>query len=135
MEERAALSLQRLQRRTTRVDVKAISEAPLRAAIITVTPFRQNCSLVWCSKTMRGALVDPGGDLDRIKTAVAKAGVTLEKILLTHGHADHCGQAGMLADELNLPVEGPHEADRPARRGRAALRRCNPMFRAYPLAW
>ena len=61
---------------------------------------------------MRGALVDPGGDLDRIKAGVAKAGVTLEKILLTHGHADHCGQAGMLARELALPIEGPHEADR-----------------------
>jgi len=90
----------------------ALHEAPMRAAIITVTPLQQNCSLVWCSRTMRGALVDPGGDLDRIKAAVAKAGVTLEKILLTHGHADHCGQAGMLAAELSLPVEGPHEDDR-----------------------
>jgi glyoxylase-like metal-dependent hydrolase (beta-lactamase superfamily II) len=69
-------------------------QAPLRATIIPVTPFVQNCSLVWCSKTMRGALVD------------------LEKILLTHGHADHCGQAGMLAADLGLPIEGPHEADR-----------------------
>jgi hydroxyacylglutathione hydrolase len=86
--------------------------SPLRAAIIPVTPFEQNCSLVWCSKTMRGALVDPGGDLDKLKSAVARAGVTLEKILLTHGHADHCGQAGMLAAELGLPIEGPHEADR-----------------------
>ncbi len=87
-------------------------ESPLRAAIITVTPFQQNCSLVWCTATMRGALVDPGGDLDRIKASVAKAGVTVEKILLTHGHADHCGQACMLARELALPIEGPHEADR-----------------------
>ena len=87
-------------------------QAPLRAAIIPVTPFQQNCSLVWCSKTMRGALVDPGGDLDKLKSAVARAGVTLEKILLTHGHADHCGQAGMLAAELGIPIEGPHEADR-----------------------
>jgi len=61
---------------------------------------------------MRGALVDPGGDLDKLKSAVARAGVALEKILLTHGHADHCGQAGMLAAELGLPIEGPHEADR-----------------------
>ena len=89
-----------------------MSESPLRAAIITVTPYQQNCSLVWCTKTMRGALIDPGGDLDRLKAGVAKAGVTLEKILLTHGHADHCGQAGILAQELSLPIEGPHEADR-----------------------
>ena len=87
-------------------------ESPLRAAIITVTPYQQNCSLVWCTRTMRGALVDPGGDLDLIKGKVAQAGVTLEKILLTHGHADHCGQAGMLAKELALPIEGPHEDDR-----------------------
>ena len=87
-------------------------ESPLRAAIITVTPYQQNCSLVWCTRTMRGALVDPGGDLERIKAGVAKAGVMLEKILLTHGHADHCGQAGLLAKELSLPIEGPHEADR-----------------------
>ena len=87
-------------------------ETPLRAAIVTVTPYQQNCSLVWCTKTMRGALVDPGGDLHLLRNAVARAGVTLEKILLTHGHADHCGQAGMLAKELGLPIEGPHEADR-----------------------
>jgi len=87
-------------------------ETPLRAAIVTVTPYQQNCSLVWCTKTMRAALVDPGGDLPLLKAAVSKAGVTLEKILLTHGHADHCGQAGMLAKELALPIEGPHEADR-----------------------
>ncbi|ANU08327.1 putative metallo-hydrolase [Paraurantiacibacter namhicola] len=61
---------------------------------------------------MRGALVDPGGELEKLKAAVEKAGVTLEKILLTHGHADHCGQAGMLAAELDIPIEGPHEDDR-----------------------
>ena len=86
--------------------------SPIRAAILPVTPFEQNCSLIWCTATNKAALVDPGGDLDKLKTGVAKAGVTLEKILLTHGHADHCGQAGMLADELGLPIEGPHEADR-----------------------
>ena len=89
-----------------------MTEPPLRAAMIPVTPYQQNCSLVWCTKTMRGALVDPGGELDKLKAAVARAGVTLENILLTHGHADHCGQAGMLAKELALPIEGPHEADR-----------------------
>ncbi|MGN6501040.1 MAG: MBL fold metallo-hydrolase [Tsuneonella sp.] len=84
----------------------------MRAAIIPVTPLQQNCSLIWCTKTMRGALIDPGGDLDRLKAAVATAGVTLEKLLVTHGHLDHCGQTGMLAEELGLQIEGPHEADR-----------------------
>lgn len=85
---------------------------PMRAAIIPVTPLQQNCTLIWCTKTMKGALVDPGGDLDRLKQAVEKAGVTLEKLLVTHGHLDHCGQTGLLAKELGLPIEGPQEADR-----------------------
>ena len=85
---------------------------PMKAAIIPVTPLQQNCSLIWCTKTMRGALTDPGGDLDRLKAAIQQTGVTLEKILITHGHLDHCGQAGMLAEELGIPIEGPHEDDR-----------------------
>jgi hydroxyacylglutathione hydrolase len=88
------------------------SPPPLRAAIIPVTGFQQNCSLLWCTQTMRGVLIDPGGDLDKLKAAVAHYGVTLDKILITHGHADHCGQAGMLAKELGLTIEGPQEADR-----------------------
>ena len=68
--------------------------------------------MLWCTKTMRGALVDPGGDTDRLKAAVAQHGVTVEKILLTHGHIDHCGSAGILAAELGVPIEGPHEDDR-----------------------
>ena len=87
-------------------------EPPLRAAIIPVTAFEQNCSLIWCTKTMRGALVDAGGDLDKLKAAVAKMGVTLEKLLVTHGHMDHCGMTGVLAKELGLPIEGPQQADR-----------------------
>jgi glyoxylase-like metal-dependent hydrolase (beta-lactamase superfamily II) len=89
-----------------------MSEPPLKAAIIPVTPLQQNCTLLWCTKTMRGAFVDPGGDLPRLKAAAQQAGVTIEKILLTHGHIDHCGQAGVLAKELGVPIEGPHEADR-----------------------
>jgi len=85
---------------------------PLRAAIIPVTPLAQNCTLVWCTKTMRGTFTDPGGDLPKLKAAAAQAGVTIEKILLTHGHIDHCGSAGILAKELGVPIEGPHEADR-----------------------
>lgn len=88
------------------------AQPAMRAAILPVTPLQQNCSLIWCTKTMKGALVDPGGDLDKLKAGVAKSGVTLEKILITHGHLDHCGMAGVLAKELDLPIEGPEEADR-----------------------
>lgn len=84
----------------------------MRAAILPVTPLQQNCTLIWCTRTMRGAFTDPGGDLPRLKDALAKTGVTLEKILITHGHIDHCGEAGTLAKELGVPIEGPHEADR-----------------------
>jgi len=85
---------------------------PLKAAIIPVTPLEQNCCLIWCTETMRGAFTDPGGDLEQLKAAAAQHGVTIEKILITHGHLDHCGQAGILAKELGVPIEGPHEADR-----------------------
>ena len=86
--------------------------APMRIGIVPVTPFEQNCSLVWCTRTMKGALVDPGGDLDRLRQALDQTGVTLEKILVTHGHTDHCGMAGVLAREAGVAIEGPHEDDR-----------------------
>ena len=89
-----------------------MSEPPLRAAIIPVTPLQQNCCLIWCTRTMRGAFTDPGGDLPKLREAVRQTGVTIEKILLTHGHIDHCGSAGIFADELDVPIEGPHEDDR-----------------------
>lgn len=86
--------------------------APLKAAILPVTPLQQNCTLFWCTETNKGALVDPGGDLPKLKDAVRQTGVELEKILITHGHIDHCGEAGKLAKELGLKIEGPHEEDR-----------------------
>ena len=85
---------------------------PLKATIIPVTPLQQNCSLIWCTATNQAAFVDPGGDLPKLKAAAAAAGVNVVKILLTHGHIDHCGQAGMLAEELGVPIEGPQEEDR-----------------------
>ena len=85
---------------------------PLQAAIIPVTPLQQNCCLIWCTETMQGAFTDPGGDLPLLKAAAAKQGVTIEKLLVTHGHLDHCGQTGLLAKELGVPIEGPHEEDR-----------------------
>ena len=87
------------------------TEAPLMAAILPVTPLQQNCTLLWCTRTKRGAFVDPGGDLPKLKAAAAQAGVTIEKILLTHGHIDHAGSAGILAAELGVPIEGPHRDD------------------------
>lgn len=84
----------------------------LKFSIIPVTPFDQNCSLIWCDETMRGAAVDPGGDIERILAEAERQGVTLEKILLTHGHLDHVGGTAALAEQLGLPIEGPHPADK-----------------------
>ncbi|MDX9836525.1 MAG: MBL fold metallo-hydrolase [Thiomonas sp.] len=80
--------------------------------IVPVTPFEQNCSIIWCDKTRKAAVVDPGGDLDRILAAAKALGVTIEKILITHGHIDHAGGAAKLARELGVPIEGPQEEDR-----------------------
>ena len=88
------------------------AEPPMKVAILPVTPLQQNCTLIWCTKTMRGAFVDAGGDLARLKMAVEKTGVTIEKLLVTHGHIDHCGGTGIFAEELGVPIEGPEEADR-----------------------
>jgi hydroxyacylglutathione hydrolase len=79
--------------------------------VIPVTAFEQNCSLLRCPLTGRGALVDPGGDPDRLRAAMAAAGVELERILLTHGHFDHVGAAARLAAEFKVPLEGPHRDD------------------------
>lgn len=84
----------------------------LRCEIIPVTPFQQNCSLIWDSSTMRGALVDAGGEVERLLERVAHHGVTLEKLLVTHGHLDHASGVAELAGRLGLPIEGPHEDDR-----------------------
>jgi glyoxylase-like metal-dependent hydrolase (beta-lactamase superfamily II) len=83
----------------------------LRAAIIPVTPLQQNCTLLWCEATKRAAVFDPGGDGPRILEAVAKAGVAVETIFLTHGHIDHAGGAAELKERLGVPVVGPHRAD------------------------
>ena len=88
-----------------------MEQTPIKAAILPVTPYQQNCSVVWCTRTRRAAVVDPGGDLDRIKAALAREGLTLEKVLLTHGHLDHASGATKLAREFGVPIEGPHRDD------------------------
>jgi glyoxylase-like metal-dependent hydrolase (beta-lactamase superfamily II) len=84
----------------------------MKVTIIPVTPFQQNCSLLVCEETKHAAIVDPGGDVDRILKAVEKSGATVEKILLTHAHIDHCGGTAELAERLGVPVEGPHRDDK-----------------------
>ncbi len=83
----------------------------LKFEIIPVTPFQQNCSLVWCETTGDAALIDPGGDVEQLLAAVRQAGVTLKKLLLTHAHLDHVGGTLELARKLDLPIIGPQEAD------------------------
>lgn len=83
----------------------------LKYRVIPVTPFEQNCTLLWCTETHKAAVVDPGGDLDRILAAAEDEGVILEKILLTHAHIDHAGGTAELAKSAGLPIEGPHKDD------------------------
>ena len=79
--------------------------------VIPVTPFAQNCTLLWCEETKKAAVVDPGGDLGSIQAMIAKNGLAVEKILLTHGHIDHVGGAAELAARLGVPIEGPQRQD------------------------
>lgn len=84
----------------------------LKINVVPVTAFQQNCSIAWCDKTMKAVVTDPGGEVEHILRAIENAKVDVEKILLTHGHIDHAGGAAQLAQTLNVPIEGPHEADR-----------------------
>jgi len=84
----------------------------LRVQIVPVTPFEQNCSMLICEQSKSAAVVDPGGDLDRILAALKASGAELAKILLTHGHIDHCGGAAQLRRITGIPIEGPQAEDR-----------------------
>lgn len=84
----------------------------LQAAIIPVTPFQQNCTLLWNEADKKGVVIDPGGDLDHIEAAIKEVGMSVEKIVLTHGHIDHAGGADELRERLNVQIEGPHSADK-----------------------
>lgn len=83
----------------------------MKVILIPVTPFQQNCSIVVCETTQRAAVVDPGGDVARIIGEIERLNVRVEKVLLTHGHLDHCGGAKALATHYGVPIEGPHECD------------------------
>lgn len=83
----------------------------MKFAVIPVTPFQQNCSLIWCEETMLAAVIDPGGDMDRIEQLITQEGVTLEKVLVTHGHMDHAGAVADMADKFEVPIEGPQREE------------------------
>lgn len=85
--------------------------SPIRAIVAPVTPLQQNCTIVWCTKTMKAAVIDPGGEVPRLLKALADQGLTLEKILITHGHMDHAGGAAALKEATGVPIEGPHRDD------------------------
>jgi glyoxylase-like metal-dependent hydrolase (beta-lactamase superfamily II) len=83
----------------------------LKVTIIPVTPFQQNCALIYDDVTLRGAVIDPGGDVPKIEAAIKQAGVTVEQIYLTHGHLDHAGGAAALARALDVKIIGPDRRD------------------------
>jgi glyoxylase-like metal-dependent hydrolase (beta-lactamase superfamily II) len=85
--------------------------SPIQAIIVPVTSFQQNCSILWCSETRRGAVVDPGGETDRLIAAVASHDIVIEKILITHAHLDHAGGAAALAAHFGVEIEGPQRED------------------------
>lgn len=84
----------------------------MKCAIVPVTPYQQNCSILVCEQTGRAALVDPGGDVPRLRDALQQLGVTLEKVFLTHAHLDHCAAADDIRKEFGVPIEGPHIDDK-----------------------
>lgn len=83
----------------------------LQFEIVPVTPFQQNCSIIWCDETKEAAMVDPGGDIHLLKEKAQQLGLTVTKLILTHGHLDHVGGTEPLAKELGIPVVGPHKED------------------------
>ena len=83
----------------------------LKVAVIPVTPLQQNCTLMWCEDTLHGVVIDPGGDVEVIRDAIGQIGMTLDKVLLTHGHFDHVGGAMDLAEQAGAPIIGPHADD------------------------
>jgi len=87
------------------------SEPPIRAVIAPVTPLAQNCTIVWCARTKKAAIIDPGGEVPRLLQALKDHDLTLEKIWITHGHLDHAGGTAALQAATGVPIEGPHRDD------------------------
>jgi glyoxylase-like metal-dependent hydrolase (beta-lactamase superfamily II) len=86
-------------------------DSPIGAMIAPVTPLQQNCTIVWCTKTKKAALIDPGGEAPRLLAAIQELGLTLDRIWVTHGHTDHAGAVQTIREQTGVPVEGPHRDD------------------------
>ncbi len=84
----------------------------MRYQVIPVTHYQQNCSVIWDAESGVGAVVDPGGDTEKILAFCQTNKIQLQKILLTHGHMDHVGGTAKIADAINIPIIGPHIADK-----------------------
>jgi glyoxylase-like metal-dependent hydrolase (beta-lactamase superfamily II) len=91
--------------------MSSTTPSPIGAFLVPVTPLQQNCTVVWCAKTLKAAVIDPGGEIDRVLEGVAQKGLTVEKIWVTHGHLDHAGATAALKSRTGAPVEGPHPDD------------------------
>jgi hydroxyacylglutathione hydrolase len=85
----------------------------LQAGIIPVTPFQQNCTILFDDETREGVVVDPGGDVATIEAAIRENGISIKEIWITHGHIDHAGGADELRERLGVQVIGPHADDLP----------------------
>src|SRR3954451_14768038 len=93
------------------MNAPAQTQLPIRAMIAPVTPLQQNCTIVWCAKTMKAAIIDPGGEVPRLLDALKQHGLTLEKIWITHGHLDHAGGTAALQEATGAPIEWPQRED------------------------
>ncbi|MDR1228984.1 MAG: MBL fold metallo-hydrolase [Azoarcus sp.] len=105
----------------------------MEVRVVPVTPLQQNCTLLWCGKTRKAVVIDPGGDIERIHAAIGESNVAVERILLTHGHIDHVGAAVPLAEALAVPIEGPQREDGFLIEGAYLARQCA-MFGLPPTA-
>ncbi len=83
----------------------------IQCTIVPVTPYQQNCSIIKCLSSGKGAIVDPGGETERLLAAALQMDAEIEKVILTHGHMDHCAASDVLRRELGVPIEGPHRDD------------------------
>lgn len=85
--------------------------SPIGVFVTPVTPLQQNCTVIWCPATLKAAVIDPGGSVDPILSEIARRGLTLDQIWITHGHLDHAGGAAEMQEKSGVRITGPHPED------------------------